>query len=63
MYQLLQGRLSIGREEWLHAFGGSVDDFMMGVWFLMGTGLLQPKRSRGGRLVYEKVPVVWICKS
>jgi hypothetical protein len=63
MYQLLQGRLSIGREEWLHDFGGSVDDFMMGVWFLMVTGLLQPKRSRGGRLVYEKVPVVWTYKS
>jgi hypothetical protein len=23
----------------LHDFGGSVDDFMMGVWFLIGNGI------------------------
>jgi hypothetical protein len=59
LYQLLKGRLSIGRKEWLHDFGGSVADFTLGVWFLVVTGLLQVKRARGGQIVYEKVPVVW----
>lgn len=59
MYSLLEGRLSIGREEWLHDFGGSVEDFTLGVWFLIVTGLLQRKRARGGRIIYEKVAVVW----
>ncbi|CAJ1958190.1 unnamed protein product [Cylindrotheca closterium] len=59
MYELLQDRLSIKREDWFYDFGGTVDDFTMGVWMLTVSGLVQCKRIRGGGILYEKVAVVW----
>lgn len=63
MYELLQDRLSIKREDWLYDFGGSVDDFTLGIWMLTVAGLVQSKRIRGGGILYEKVAVVWTSKS
>lgn len=59
MYQLLEGRLSVVREDWLRDFGGTAHDFILGTWFLHLSGLIHKKHSRGGKIIYEKVPVVW----
>jgi hypothetical protein len=59
LYALLEGRLSVSRDEWLYAFGGSPEEFTLGTWYLMVCGLLQTKHKRGGGVLFEKVSVVW----
>ena len=62
LYGLLQGRLSIPREEWLYQFGGSTQEFVRGVWTLVVLGLVRATSKRvatGNMVYYEKVGVVW----
>ena len=59
MYALLENRLSITRDEWFHACGANTDHFSVGVWTLSACGLIQAKWGRGGKLLFEKVSVVW----
>mmetsp|Transcript_32024 Transcript_32024/g.34410 ORF Transcript_32024/g.34410 Transcript_32024/m.34410 type:complete len:220 (-) Transcript_32024:7-666(-) len=44
LYELLEGRLTVHRDEWYRAFGGSVEDFTMSVWTLRKCGLIRPKQ-------------------
>jgi hypothetical protein len=74
LYELLEGRLSVDRDDWYHTFGGTVEDFAIGVWTLRKCGLIRPKKTttttkttgkqqRGKQqqevITYEKVAVVW----
>merc|ERR1712194_839121 len=67
LYQALEGRLSIDREDWYHSFGGTIEDFTVGVWTLRKSGLIRPKKTIAAKkskksqevISYEKVAVVW----
>eukprot|EP00531_Pseudo-nitzschia_arenysensis_P020397 CAMPEP_0116151782 /NCGR_PEP_ID=MMETSP0329-20121206/20288_1 /TAXON_ID=697910 /ORGANISM="Pseudo-nitzschia arenysensis, Strain B593" /LENGTH=894 /DNA_ID=CAMNT_0003648433 /DNA_START=759 /DNA_END=3443 /DNA_ORIENTATION=+ len=75
LYETLEGRLSIDRDDWFRSFDGSVEDFIIGVWTLRKCGLIQPKKTttandslryernkakkRQQIVSYEKVAVVW----
>ena len=75
LYEALDGRLSIDREDWYHAFGGTIEDFVVGIWTLRKCGLIRPKKTitaiaaqkhergkakkRQEVVSYEKVAVVW----
>ena len=75
LYEILEGRLSVDRDDWFYSFGGSVEDFAVGVWTLRKCGLIRPKktkvitathkheRGKGKKrqeiVSYEKVAVVW----
>ena len=74
LYEVLEGRLSVERDDWYHSFGGTVEDFAVGVWTLRKCGLIRPKKTiiiaatnkqqrvnkrRQEVVSYEKVAVVW----
>ena len=73
LYELLEGRLSVDRDDWYNTFGGTVEDFAIGVWTLRKCGLIRPRKKpttttwkqqqRGKQqnevITYEKVAVVW----
>jgi hypothetical protein len=73
LYELLEGRLSVDRDDWYNTFGGTVEDFAIGVWTLRKCGLIRPtkkpttttwKQQQRGKqqnevITYEKVAVVW----
>jgi hypothetical protein len=75
LYEALEGRLTVDRDDWFHSFGGTVEDFAIGVWTLRKCGLIRPKKTitvtathkhergkakkRQEVVSYEKVAVVW----
>ena len=70
LYEALEGRLSIDRDEWYNCCNGTIEDFVIGVWTLRKCGLIRPKkmvtaqkqgkaRKRQEVLSYEKNAVVW----
>ncbi len=75
LYEALEGRLSIDRDDWFHSFDGPVEDFIIGIWTLRKCGLIHPKKTiaatdtpnydRGKAkkprkvVSYEKIAVVW----
>jgi hypothetical protein len=75
LYEALEGRLTVNRDDWYYSFGGSVEDFAIGVWTLRKCGLIRPKKTitvnathkhergkakkRQEVVSYEKVAVVW----
>mmetsp|Transcript_19608 Transcript_19608/g.35320 ORF Transcript_19608/g.35320 Transcript_19608/m.35320 type:complete len:383 (+) Transcript_19608:1-1149(+) len=73
LYSIMQDQLSIGEDEWFRAFGGSMQDFCIGVKTLEVCGLIQSKlqrttttrtmntttKKKRARVLYEKVSVVW----
>ena len=70
LYEALEGRLSIDRDEWYNCFNGTIEDFVIGVCTLRKCGLIRPKkmvtvqkqgkaRKRQEVLSYEKNAVVW----
>jgi hypothetical protein len=59
---VLQGQMTITKDDWFLAFGGNMEEFCIGVWTLQMIGLVQLKKGSGGganKAVYEKVSVVW----
>lgn len=46
LYEILEGRLSVDRDDWYGSFGGSVEDFSVGVWTLRKCGLIRPKKTK-----------------
>ena len=75
LYEALEGRMTVNRDDWYYSFGGSVEDFAIGVWTLRKCGLIRPKKTitvnathkhergkakkRQEVVSYEKVAVVW----
>jgi hypothetical protein len=46
LYKALDGRLSVDRDEWFNSFGGTIEDFAIGVWTLRKCGLIRPKKTK-----------------
>jgi len=45
LYEALDGRLLVERDDWYRSFGGTVEDFAVGVWTLQTCGLIRPKKT------------------
>ena len=59
---VLQDQMTIAKDDWFRAFGGTMEEFCIGLWTLQVIGLVQLKKGPGGgahKVVYEKVSVVW----
>ncbi|KAG7337405.1 hypothetical protein IV203_011014 [Nitzschia inconspicua] len=57
---VMQDQMTISQDDWFRSFGGTMEEFCMGVWTLQMIGLIQIKK--GGisqKVVYEKASVVW----
>ncbi|KAL3905050.1 MAG: hypothetical protein SGILL_009832 [Bacillariaceae sp.] len=62
MLGVLQDQMTITKDDWFRAFGGTMEEYCVGLWTLQMIGLVQPKKGAGGggsKDMYEKVSVVW----
>ena len=59
---VMQDQMTITKDDWFRAFGGSMEEFCVGLWTLQMTGLVQLKKGTGNganKIIYERVSVVW----
>ncbi|KAL3907077.1 MAG: hypothetical protein SGILL_009018 [Bacillariaceae sp.] len=62
LLSVMQDQMTISKDDWFRAFGGSMEEFCVGLWTLQSIGLVQLKRASGNganKIVYERVSVVW----